>query len=159
MAEIAAIGIHNDLPAGEAGVPGRTAHNKFAGGVDIDMIHVPDVKAIPGQHRRNDHFLHILPQILNGKVRAVHDGHHHGLHPHRPARLVKFHSHLGLSIGAQVGVFRHHLGQPVGEGSGNRTGKRHQLRGLVAGAAEHHALVSRAAHLVIGSQSNVRGLV
>ena len=57
-----------------------------------------------------------------------------------------------------MGVFRHHLGQPVGEGSGNRTGKRHQLRGLVAGAAEHHALVSRAAHLVIGSQSNVRGL-
>ena len=40
-----------------------------------------------------------------------------------------------------------------------RNGHGHFLRGLVAGVAEHHALVPGAAHLVVGAQGDVGGLL
>ena len=158
MAEIAAIGVHNDLPACEARITGRTAHHKLACRIDVNVAHIPDVKAICSQHRSDDHLLHILPQVLNGKIRAMHNGHHHSLHAHRPSCIVKLHRHLGLPIGPQVGVLRHHLRQAVGQGTRDRTGQRHQLRGLVAGATKHHPLIASAAHLIVGPQGDVRRL-
>ena len=50
------------------------------------------------------------------------------------------------------------LGQAAAKGAAECGRQGHQLRGLGAGAAEHHALISRAANLVVGSQGNVGGL-
>ncbi len=53
---------------------------------------------------------------------------------------------LGLAVGAQV-VERAVLadrGEALGEAVGQRDRERHELRRLVAGVAEHHALVARA---------------
>ena len=53
---------------------------------------------------------------------------------------------LGLAVGPQVGHLSAlaDLGQPLGEAVGQPDGKGHQLRGLVAGVAEHQALVAGA---------------
>ena len=41
---------------------------------------------------------------------------------------------------------------------GQADGQRHQLGRLVAGVAEHHALVARTGHVVVGAQRNVGAL-
>ena len=70
-------------------------------------------------------------------------GDHHGVHPHRLAVGV-FHRHLGFSVGTEIGedsllAYRR---EPFCHLMGKRNGQRHQLRGLVTGVAEHHALIS-----------------
>ena len=53
---------------------------------------------------------------------------------------------LGLAVGAQVGhvAVLADLGQPLGEPVRERDRQRHQLGGVVAGVAEHQALVAGA---------------
>ena len=122
------------------------------------MGDIRNPEAVTLQNRGN----HILPDVFSqrfdGKIRSVHDGDDHGVDAHHVSLLVKFYRDLGLSVGTkQVGLVDA-LGQAAAQGAaeGNRQG--HQLRGLGAGAAEHHALISRTANLVVGSQSNVGGL-
>ena len=50
------------------------------------------------------------------------------------------------------------LGQSAAKRPAQGGGQGHELRGLGTGTAEHHSLISRAAHLVVGAQGNVRGL-
>ena len=50
------------------------------------------------------------------------------------------------------------LGQALGQLVGQADGQRHQLRRLVAGVAEHHTLVARTGHVVVGAQRNVGAL-
>ena len=88
----------------------------------------------------------------------MHDGDDHGVDSHHVALLVEFHRDLGLSVGAeQVGLVDA-LGQAAAQGAAEGCGQGHQLRRLGAGAAEHHALIARAADLVVGSQRNIGGL-
>ena len=63
------------------------------------------------------------------------------------AVLVVLHRHLALAVGAQVGQLAVLAdgGELAGELVGQRDGRRHQLRRLVGGVAEHHALVAGAA--------------
>ena len=68
---------------------------------------------------------------------------------HGAAALVA-HGHLGLAVGAQKrhGAVLAHLGQALGQAVGQIHRHRHERGRLVAGVAEHHALVARADALV-----------
>ena len=62
---------------------------------------------------------------------------------------------LALAVRAQIAhlAVLAHLGQALGQLVGQADGHGHQLRGLVAGITEHHALVAGTAHLVVGAQA------
>ena len=158
MGEVAPVGIHNDLPSGEARVPIGAAHHKIAGGIDVDVGHLADIEAVALQHRGNDPIPDVGPQVLHSKILAVHDGHHHGLDALHIALLVKLHADLGLAVRPQQVILPDALRQPIAQGPAQGGRQRHQLRSLGAGSAEHHALVSGAAYGIVGAQGNVRGL-
>ena len=73
-------------------------------------------------------------------------GDHHGVHAGGLAVVIIFHGDLRLAVGAQIGqqTLLAHVGQALGHLVGQRDGQRHQLGGLVAGVAEHHALIAGA---------------
>ena len=73
-------------------------------------------------------------------------GQHHGVHADRLAAVVVLHGDLGLAVGTQIvhQTLLAHIGQALGHLVCDRDGQRHQLRRLVAGVAEHHALVAGA---------------
>ena len=148
MAGCAAVCIDNDLPARQAAVAHRTADDKASGGVNVEFGIAVDV--FRGDGRLN-HCLHnSFPQVLNGDVGSVLGGHHNGRAAHHAARLVVLHRHLTLAVGpepAQLAALAHCRQLPA-QGMGQREGGGHQLRGLVAGVAKHHALVARADLLV-----------
>ena len=50
------------------------------------------------------------------------------------------------------------FGQLLGQLVGQADGHGHQLRGLIAGIAEHHALVTGTADLVVGAQCDIGAL-
>ena len=74
--------------------------------------------------------------------------------------LVVLHGDLALAIRAQVIQLAAlaHLGQLLGQLVSQADGHGHQLRGLIAGIAEHHALVTGTAHLVVGAQCDIGAL-
>ncbi len=69
----------------------------------------------------------------------------HGVDAHRAPVLVDDRD-LGLAVGTQVGHGRGpaHLGQALREAVRQPDRQRHEVGRLVAGVAEHHALVARA---------------
>ena len=85
----------------------------------------------------------------------MHHGNNHGVNANHVAILIKFHGDLSLAIGTQLFVFVNALGQPIRQGTSQRNGHGHQLRGLGAGTAKHHALVTGTAHLVIGAHGDI----
>ena len=105
--------------------------------------------------RGDDALPDVLPQLLDFKIGAVHHGHHHGLNAHHLVILVVLRRHLGFAVGTEQVVAADAGSQPVGQGPGHGGRQGHQLLGLGAGTAEHHALVSGAAYLVIGAQGDV----
>ena len=73
-------------------------------------------------------------------------GNHHGVHTQGTVLLVILHGDLGLSVGTQIvgQTLLAHLSQAHGQLLGQGDGQGHELLGLVAGVAEHHALVAGA---------------
>ena len=144
MGGAAAVGIHDDLAPGQAGIGGGAAADKAAGGVHIDLRLA--VQQLGRNSGLDDQLDHILADLLQRHVRAVLGGQHHGIHADGLAVLVVLHGDLGLAIGTQIvhQALLPHVGQALGHlvGDGDRQG--HQLRRLVAGVAEHHALVAGA---------------
>ena len=86
-------------------------------------------------------------------------GNDHRIHADRTTVLV-LHRDLALSVGTQVrqGAVLADLGQALGQLMGQADGQGHQFGRLVAGIAEHHALVARAGNVVVGAQRNIRAL-
>jgi hypothetical protein len=139
-----AVGVDDDLAAGETTVGVRPAQLEAAGRVDQH----PEVVVGEGlgQHRPD----HVLDQIgLDGRLgvdpRLVLGRDQHGAQPHRPTVLV-LDRDLRLAVGSEVGDgpgaadLRQLVREPVGEPDR----QRHQVVGLVAGVAEHHPLVAGA---------------
>ena len=158
MGEIAAVGVHDDLPPGQTGVAVGAANDEIAGGVDVDMGDILNPEAVTLQNRGDYILPDIFSQRLDWEIRAVHDGDDHGVDSHHVALLVEFHRDLGLSVGAKQVRLVDALGQAAAKGAAEGGRQGHQFRGLGAGAAEHHALIARAADLVVGPQRNIGGL-
>ena len=143
MGSAAAVGIHNDLPAGEAAVALGAADDEPSGGVHVEfrlLIH-----QLGGDGGLNDHFDHVLANLLQRHLGAVLGGEHHGVHADGLVAIV-LHRDLRLSIGPQI-VHKSglaDLGELAGHFVCKGNGQGHQLRGLVAGVAEHHALIAGA---------------
>ena len=72
--------------------------------------------------------------------------HHDGVDADRAVLVVVLDGDLGLAVGAQVGqrAVLAHRAEPLGQPVGDRDRQRHQLRGVVAGVAEHQPLVAGA---------------
>ncbi|GJD75898.1 hypothetical protein CFIICLFH_4144 [Methylobacterium goesingense] len=147
----AAVGVDDDLAAGEAGIAVGTADDELARGV-----HVPDgflgnpVLRQGGEDVGLDDGAHV------GGIEALVDvlgGEHDLGDAHRAAVLVA-HRDLALGIGAELGGVALLALARVGEVLEDLVGvvdrRRHQLGRLVGRVAEHDALVARALVLVAG---------
>ena len=161
----AAVGVDDDLAAGEAGVAHGAADDELAGGVhERDLLEVLGVVEV----LRQDRLDHVLQQVrLDQRVDVdaggVLGGEDDVGDRHRPAVLVA-HRDLRLAVRAQVGQ---HLGladlaEPARQLVGQGDRQRHELRGLVAGEAEHHALVAGALRvedvLVVDVRARLHGV-
>ena len=176
MRAAAAVGIDDDLAARKPGVPVRAADHELARRIDVQDIVVADQ---PGQlvagalqtrldarnedraHVLADRGLHPLLGLLLRQPVARQDEfvvlgrNHDGMHAQRTVGLlVVLDGHLRLGIGTQVG---HHLpfaaddGQLLEDHVREDQRRRHHLAGLVAGIAEHDALIARTLLVLLGA--------
>jgi hypothetical protein len=153
----AAVGVDDDLAAGQAAVALRAADDEAAGRVD-QVLGV--LQPFLGQHRLDDLLddgfdergLHLVAVALVG---AVLGGQHHGVDAVRLAVHIA-HRHLALGVGAQEGqaAVLAQLGLALHQAVRVVDRRGHQLGRFVAGVAEHQALVAGA-----GVQVVVAGVV
>ena len=82
------------------------------------------------------------------------------IHADGLAVFVVLHGDLTLAIRAQIVHLAAltHGGQALGQLVCQRNGHGHQLRGLVTGITEHHALIARTADLVVGAEGDIGAL-
>ncbi|VWM24835.1 Uncharacterised protein [Collinsella intestinalis] len=145
MAAHAAVGVDDDLAAGEAGVAHGAAYHEATGGVHIEVRALP--RDSGGLHDGRNHMLahvclddvHVLD--LGRMLRGDDDG----LDGDGLAALVA-HGDLGLAVGAQVRqrAIVAHRGEALGQTAGQVMRHGHERGRLVGRVAEHHALVARA---------------
>ncbi len=144
MAAHAAVGVDDDLAAGETGVADGTADDEPAGRVDVDLEVV--VEELLGNDRPD----HVLDQIRADHRVAVDAVVVLGRDQHRPQAhrlaVLVVEGDLGLGVGAQVGhgAGPTDLGVALGHAVRHVDRQRHEHVGLVAGVPEHHALVAGA---------------
>ena len=160
MGGAAAVCIHDDLPAGEAAVGLGAADDEAAGGVHIELGIL--VQQLRGHGGLDDQLDHIPADLVQGSLGGMLGGDHHGVHPNGSAVFVILHGDLGFAVRAQIvhQALLADLGQAHGHLLGQGNGQGHQLRGLVAGVAEHHALVAGAVvQLAVGGLLGLQALV
>ena len=144
MAGHAAVGVDDDLAAGQPGVGVGAAQLEDAGrvGEDAQALGVE-----VGRQQRVDHVLGEVGQqlLLEVDPAGVLGRDQHGVDPHRAAVLVD---------DARPGSCRRDAGRAAtptrrtwarrsDEAVGQPDRQRHEVRRLVAGVAEHHPLVAR----------------
>ena len=139
----AAVGVDDDLAPGEPGVGVRAAEDELARRVHVEA-HRARVE-VARQHRAD----HVLDHVaLDRRVVVaifVLGGDEHRVDADGSTVLVGD-RHLGLAVGPQVGHLpgAAHLAQAHREAVGQPDRQRHEVVVVVAGVAEHHALVARA---------------
>ena len=140
----AAVGVHDDLAAREAGVRSGAALHEAAGRVDV-VLDISTVQ-LRGDGGQDDVLDHVGADLLEGDVRAVLSGDDDGIHADGLVFAVVLDGYLGLAVGTEVGqqAALAHLGEAAGHFLRQGDGQGHEFRGLVAGVAEHHALVAGA---------------
>ena len=144
MRGAAAVGVDDDLAAGQAGVRLRAADDEAAGGVD-EVAGVA-IEQLGRDGRADDELDHVRAQLGHVHFRRVLRAEHDGVHAHGAVLLVVLDRDLRLAVGPQIvhQPLLTHGSQALGQLVGKRDGQRHELRRLVAGETEHHALVARA---------------
>ena len=149
MSAHAAVGIDDDLAAGQPRVAHGTTHHEAAGGID-EVLGLARHQS-RGQHRLDDFFHHHLAQGLVLHTFAVLGGNDDGVDGDRLVLFVVANGDLALAVGTEEihDALLAHVRQPLGQLVRQHDGRRHQLGRLVAGVAEHHALIARAL-LVVG---------
>src|SRR5439155_18996515 len=158
-----AVGVHHDLATGQAGVGLGPADLEPSGRVDQDAQPLR-VQGRLLQDWLDDLGDHVGPeQGIDVHLITVLCRDENRVHTDRTA-VVVFHGDLALPVGPEV---RKHTGsanvrQALGQPVRHRDGHRHELLGVPAGVADHHALVPRAG-LVEGVlqalPANLEGLV
>ena len=140
MASLAAVGVHDDFPTGQAAVAHGPAHHETARGID-------EIPGVAVDHRFGDFLFDDLfddgfAQVVVGHVGFVLGGNDHGVHPFGLAVFI-FDGHLGLAVGTQKvqGAVFSHRGQSAGEFVGVHDGHGHEFGGFVGGKTEHQPLV------------------
>ena len=139
----AAVGVDDDLAAGQAGITQGAARDKTSRGIDV-VLHAGRLE--PLRDQRLDHlFDDRLLQGAVGDVRRVLGRNNHRVDGHSLTVLVP-HRDLGLAVRPQEGqrAVLANLGQPLADLVGQHDGHRHELRSVPTGIAKHHALVARA---------------
>ncbi|CPZ73268.1 Uncharacterised protein [Mycobacteroides abscessus] len=146
MAGPAAVGVDDDLAAGQSGVAHRPTEHELARRVDQQPV-VGDVQTILVQLVEH-HLDHLLAdvrgqQIFEIDIRGVLRGEHDGVQPDGLVAVV-LDGDLSLTVGTQVRQqpILAHLSQAAREPVCQRDGQRHQLGGVVDGVAEHQALIA-----------------
>ena len=139
----AAIGVDDDLPAGQAAVTHRAADDEAAGRVDVNVFLLALIEPLCRDDRLDDLVHDRLADGLETNVRIMLGRQHHGLDADRAVVFIsKGELALGVRTQPRQGAVLAHLGlafhQPVGIGDR----RRHQHIGLVAGVAEHQPLVA-----------------
>ncbi len=157
MGRGAAIGVDDDLAAGEAGVAIGAADEELAGWIDV-----PD--CVPGD-----------PALRQG---LLHIGFHQGEHVGRGHALVDMlvrddnlgggdgfavtigDGHLALRVGAETGLLATvaSLGQEPQDAVRIVERCRHEFRRLVTGIAEHDALIAGALVLLFAGIDTLRNI-
>ena len=142
-----AVGVDDDLAAGQTGVAHRAADDEAAGRVDQQAI------ALRRACRRSASTGSMTCFLMSASsgvdetdLVGVLGGEHDGVDADGPVGLVVLDGDLGLAVGPQVGerAVVADGGEPLGEALGHRDRQRHQDVGVVAGVAEHQALVAGA---------------
>ena len=95
----AAVGVHDDLAAGEAGVAVRSADDEAAGGIDV--ILGSGIHHVRGDHRIDDVLLHVRAELFGRDVVVVLRRDHHGVDALGLAVHV-LHADLALAVGPQI---------------------------------------------------------
>ena len=128
----------------QTGVRLRAADDEAAGGVDENAGVL--VEQLRRNGRADDLIDQLLTQAADVHVRRVLRGDDDRVHAHGLVLLVIFHGDLRLAVGAEIvdDLMLAHLGEALCQLVRQRDRQRHELRGLAAGEAEHHALVARA---------------
>ena len=144
----AAVGVDDDLAAGQAGVTHWPADDELAGRVDQH----PRRRGVQRLVRqvRQDGLEHVLADVgiqrlLEVDAVGVLGGNHHGVESGRDVVLV-LDGDLRLAVRAQIRqrAVLAHLGQPPRQPVCQCDRQRHQLRGVADRVAEHQALVAGA---------------
>ena len=155
MAGNSAVGIDDDLAAGETGVGHGTTHDEFPGGVDI--VFCLFIDHLLGENGKDDLGDDVVPDLVMGDFRGVLGGDDDRVDPRGPSVNV-LNAHLRLSVRSEVieNLLFPDLRELTGQLVGVHDRHRHKLFGLCGRVAEHHALVSGSA--CIDSLSDVWGL-
>ena len=146
VGRVAAVGVDDDLASGQPRVGLRSADLEPARGVDehADLRGI-EFGELP-QHGVDDLGGDVgSEQRLDVDLFAVLGADQHGVDGDRAAVLVSD-GHLGLAVGTQIRNDARFadVGEALRESVGHGDGQRHQLLGLTAREAEHHALVAGA---------------
>ena len=135
--------------ARETRVAVGAADDELARGVD-EELHVLAEELLRGlgqtlHDARQQYLLHVLAYLLLPGVGVVLRADHDGVDALGLAPVAVLHRHLALGVGTQVAhllALAAYLRQLHQDDVRQRDGQRHQLLGLAAGIAEHHALVA-----------------
>ncbi len=145
----ATVGVDDNLAPSEAGVAVGTADDKIACRIN-EKLHFLAKQLLDSRRQafdgtRKEDFFDVLVNLFLLHVGVVLGGDHNGVDALGLAGIGVLHRYLALGVGAQVthltalaADFGEFLQDDVGKGDG----QRHQLVGLAAGVAEHHALVA-----------------
>src|SRR3972149_1881918 len=160
VAAVAAVGVDDYLPAGKAAVAVGAAHDELAGRGDV--IFCLGVQKLGGDALLDDPFYYAFPEFCMCDIGGVLTRYDDSINRRRPAVYVSD-GDLALAVRPYVReyAFLPYLGEPLGYLMGKRNGHGHELFGMVAGVAEHEALVARALLLLlraVDAHGDIRGL-
>ncbi|BAS71861.1 Os01g0323775, partial [Oryza sativa Japonica Group] len=142
-----AVGVDDDLAAGEAGVAVGPADDEAARGVEVEDGLL--VEVLVGDDRLDDVLLEVGGDLVVGDGLVVLGGDEDGVDAdgdHGAGVVEVLNGDLGLAVGPEpgAGAVLADLGEAGAELGGEDVAEGHQLGGLVGGVAEHVALVAGA---------------
>ncbi|MNI35370.1 hypothetical protein D3C73_893930 [compost metagenome] len=159
----AAVGVDDDLAAGQAAVAHRAADLELAGRVDVELGAL--VQPLGRQHRLDDLFADGLDEVLLLDARGMLGRQDHGVDGRDHAVFIA-QGELALGIRTQPGQRRvallADLGLLLDQAVRQVDRRRHVAVGFVGGIAEHQALVASAHFfrlLAVNALGDVRGLL